>query len=131
MEPEHRMASVARYAEDSVKFMADAETELGKGEILQASEKAWGAVAHYVKSVAMDEGWECRTHRQVNHAARRLIRLTDDHVLNGIRLGAANALHQNFYEDWFDEDQVADSLNGVRELLSAMRVARERLSNDP
>ena len=125
------MASVARYAEDSVKFMADAETELGKGEILQASEKAWGAVAHYVKSVAMDEGWEWRTHRQVNHAARRLIRLTDDHVLNGIRLGAANALHQNFYEDWFDEDQVADSLNGVRELLSAMRVARERLSNDP
>ena len=131
MESEHRMASVARYAENSAKFMADAETELSKGEILQASDKAWGAVAHYIKSVATDKGWECRTHRQVNLAARRLVRLTDDHVLNGIRLGAANALHQNFYEDWFDEDQVADSLNGVRELLSAMRVARERLSNDP
>ena len=131
MQPEDRIAGAARYAENSAKFMADAETELGKGEILQASEKAWGAVAHYVKSVAMDEGWECRTHRQVNRAARRLIPLTDDPESNYARLGAANGLHQNFYEDWYDEIQVTANVNNVRELLAAMRVARERLSNGP
>ena len=56
-----------------------------------------------------------------------MIKLTDDPKLNAVRLGAANALHQNFYEDWFDRDQVVDSIDSTQQLVAAMRKARERL----
>ena len=111
----------------SDEFLEQAAEELRKGDLLQASEKAWGAVAHYVKSVASELGWSHQTHREVNCGARELIRLTDDPKLNAVRLGAANALHQNFYEDWFDRDQVVDSIEAAQELVAAMREARERL----
>ncbi len=121
------MATAERHTGISDEFLEQADEELRKGDLLQASEKAWGAVAHYVKSVASDLGWSNQTHREVNRGARELIRLTDDPKLNAVRLGAVNALHQNFYEDWFDRDQVIDSIEAAQELVSAMRKARERL----
>ena len=96
------MVTTERHQDISDQLLDQAEAEFRKGDFLQASEKAWGAVAHYVKSVASDWGWQNRTHRDVNRNACELIALTDDPKLNAVRLGAANALHQNFYEDWFD-----------------------------
>ena len=46
--------------------------------MLQASEKAWGAVAHYVKSVARANGWPNRSHRHIAENAGRLLDLTPD-----------------------------------------------------
>ena len=121
------MATAERQPGISDEFLEQAKEELDKSDLLQASEKAWGAVAHYVKSVASDLGWSNQTHRDVNRGARELIRLTDDPKLNAVRLGAANALHQNFYEDWFDRDQVTDSIEAAQELVAAMREARGRI----
>ena len=39
------------------------------GDLLQASKKAWGAVAHYLKSVAKYRGWQNRTHRDLTDIA--------------------------------------------------------------
>ena len=121
------MATTERHQDISDQLLSQADGELRKGDLLQASEKAWGAVAHCVKSVASDRGWQNRTHRDVNRNARELIMLTDDPKLNAVRLGAANALHQNFYEDWFDEGQVVDSIESVNMLVAAMREAGEKL----
>ena len=121
------MATAEQHSEISDGFLEQAAEELSNGDLLQASEKAWGAVVHYVKSVAQDQGWSNQTHRDVNRGARELIKLTDDPKLNAVRLGAANALHQNFYEDWFDRDQVVDSIESTQQLVAAMRKARERL----
>ena len=121
------MATAEQHTEISDAFLRQAEEELLNGDLLQASEKAWGAVAHYVKSVASEQGWSNQSHRDVNRGARELIRLTDNPKLNAVRLGAANALHQNFYENWFDRDQVVDSIEAAQQLVAAMREARERL----
>ena len=121
------MATAEQHTEISDGFLEQAAEELSNGDLLQASENAWGAVVHYVKSVAQDQGWSNQTHRDVNRGARELIKLTDDPKLNAVRLGAANALHQNFYEDWFDRDQVVDSIESTQQLVAAMRKARERL----
>ena len=72
------MATTERHQDISGQLLSQADAELKKGDLLQASEKAWGAVAHYVKSVASDQGWQNRTHRDVNRNARELIMLTDD-----------------------------------------------------
>ena len=116
-----------RHVETSDRFLDQAEAELREGDILQASEKAWGAVAHYVKGVALDRGWRSNSHRAINRNARPLIAETDVPNLNELRLIAANGLHQNFYENWFEAEQVEEGIRAVGELLAAMRQARSRL----
>ena len=43
------MATSTQHQEISGLFLDHAAVEFEKGDFLQASEKAWGAVAHYVK----------------------------------------------------------------------------------
>ena len=122
------MATVEQHQDISARFLEQAETELQTGDLLQASEKAWGAVAHYVKSVAADRGWPNETHRDVNRNVRKLITVTDQPELNTVRLGAVNGLHQNFYEDWFDRGTVIENVAAADALLVALREATDRLT---
>ena len=51
--------------------MAQAE-EACQGRQLQASEKAWGAVAHRLKVIAEQRGWEYTAHRHAYGVVRQL-----------------------------------------------------------
>ena len=82
------MATATRHQEISDRFLDHAEREFEKGDLLQASEKGWGAVVHYVKSVTKEQGWsDERTYSIVNRNARRLI------DLNLLRNAEAVLLH--------------------------------------
>ena len=48
------MATTERHGQISAQFLEQAEAELRNGDLLQASEKAWGAVTHYVNSLARE-----------------------------------------------------------------------------
>ena len=123
------MATVTQHREISERFLSHAEKEFEKGDLLQASEKAWGAVAHYVKSVAKEqEGWDADSHVGLNRSARKLIEQTDEPKVNMSRLGTANSLHANFYEDFYDEVIVKSGIEDARDLISAMKIARTRLN---
>ena len=50
------------HTEVSRQFIEDAEKYLVQGDLLQASEKAWGAAARKVKAIAEDRGWEHKRH---------------------------------------------------------------------
>ena len=121
------MASVAQHQDISERFLVHARRELEEGDLLQASEKSWGAVAHYVKSVAHEEGWPDGTHGDIAKNARKLIVLTDDPNTNRILFQAMNALHVNFYEADLDEDDVQISVQSAGTLIAEMKVARQRL----
>ena len=123
------MATVAQHQEISERFLSHAEEEFKKGDLLQASEKAWGAVAHYVKSVAKEqEDWDAESHVGVNRSARKLVEETDEPKVNMSRLGVANSLHANFYEDFYDEVMVRSGIEDARDLIAAMKTARTRLN---
>ena len=49
------MATAEQHRKISTQFLEHAEDELRKGDLLQASEKAWGAVSHYVNSIARQQ----------------------------------------------------------------------------
>ena len=121
------MATTARHQEISRTFLEHAEIEFGKGDLLQASEKAWGAVAHYVKSVAKERGWPAGSHRDISDNARRLMHLTADPDGYGRMFQAMNALHVNFYEEHLHEDDVRRSIADARALISAMETAEASL----
>lgn len=110
------------HTETATEFLAKAHTYLAEGDLLQASEKGWGATAHMVKAVAEGRGWRHSSHRDLYRAVGRLADETSDEQLR-ILFRSAGALHQNFYEGRMDADTVADNLKNVEEItrrLSAM-----------
>ena len=117
------VATAEQHREISTQFLEHAEDELRKGDLLQASEKAWGAVSHYVNSVARERGWHLGSHRQLIKNATRLI---SDDPANANRkrrlLRSIASLHANFYEAFLDEDSVRGGIQDAKELIRTLEV---------
>ncbi len=110
------MATAEEHLVTSHELLAKAEESVGQDDLLQASEKGWGAAAHMVKGLAQKRGWQHNGHRELYIAVNRLAQDTGD---RGIRtlFNSASALHSNFYENWMPKEMVEDSLIQVREFL--------------
>ena len=109
-------SQVEHYNSISRDFLTKARTYLNQDDLLQASEKGWGAGAHKVKSVSEARGWPHGGHRELYQALNRLATETNDRELR-ILFNAASALHTNFYEGWMPKEMVEDGLGQVSELL--------------
>ena len=104
------------HAITSRELFGKAGEALVQDDLLQASEKGWGAAAHLVKSVAQRRSWRHDGHRELYRAVNRLAQETGD---NQIRLlfASASALHMNFYENWMPKEMVEESLSQVGDFL--------------
>ena len=101
--------------------MDHAEDEFRKGDLLQASEKAWGAVSHYLNSVARQRGWPLGSHRRLIENANELINRDFEHANHRRRLlRSIEALHANFYQAFLDENSVRDGIDDAKELIRAL-----------
>lgn len=103
------------HTETATEFLAKAHAYLAEDDLLQASEKGWGATAHMVKAVAEDRGWRHTSHRDLYQVIGRLVEETSDERLRYL-FSSAGALHQNFYEGRMDADDVANGLADVEEI---------------
>ena len=112
---------------NSLVLLQNAQDELYAGDVLQASEKAWGAVAHYVKGVADERKWRTQGHDDVVRIAKALTaRCTAPTRQRDRLMFYALGLHRNFYEDDLDPDAVQRGINEVTKLLAALRTAESR-----
>ena len=103
---------VTTYRDQSKSFLEKAFKELEEGDLLQASEKGWGAAAQMLKAVAAERGWEHDSHRRLFGVEARLaLEAGDQDLRHGFN--AANVLHANFYEGWLDSDSVEANLRFV------------------
>ena len=107
-----RDTSAEKYIRTSRRFLAQAQEEFDKGDMLQASEKAWGAAAQAVKATAEQRGWEHGTHARLFENINRISRETGDDELH-VLFHVANSLHQNFYEGWQTDDFVRSGIQQV------------------
>ena len=120
------MATATRHHEIGETFLKHAEEEFEKGDLLQASEKAWGAVAHYVKAVARERRWrENRSHVHIRQNASILIDHTNNPDNCKWMLAAVAGLHTNFYEEEFSEGDVRSGINAAKTLIDELRRAEE------
>jgi hypothetical protein len=103
----------------SRELFAKAEEALAQDDLLQASEKGWGAAAHMVKAVAERRGWRHNGHRELHRVVNRLTQETGDSDI-GVLFSVASALHSNFYEDWMPKEMIANNLVKVREFLQKL-----------
>lgn len=119
------MGARATYqAETAAVLLVKGRGHLDEGDLLQASEKGWGAASQIVKAVAEERGWRHKTHgdlyrgdlyRVVNCLAGEL---ADERLQ--VLFHSANALHQHFYEGLMPAESVAAGLGAVEEFVGRL-----------
>ena len=116
---------VREHAETAREFLIASDREFAAGDLVQGSEKLWGAAAHAVMAVAQERGWDHRSHRSLKNAAVRLSMEQGDPLILA-HFGLAEKFHRNFYhddmEDWerdIDGPLVHDFVARVLALLKS------------
>ena len=102
------------------RYIREAEELLAKKDYVQASGKAWGAAAQVVKAVAAREGRVLGSHAALWEYVDELAERLGDVELRRL-WRTANALHQNFYENWMPPREVELSVRDVKTLLEKLR----------
>ena len=94
-----------RYTAISQHLLRQAQSELAKGDILQASEKAWGATAHAIKSACQRLGWNHHAHDHLRIAASYIVTELDRDDLERA-FAHLDSVHINYYEHQIEADNV-------------------------
>ena len=102
------------HIETSAEFLGKAYDYLDDGDLLQASEKGWGAAARMVKAVAEERGWPHDSHADLFRAVDRIANELDDRQLRRL-FRSAGTLHRNFYEGRLPAESVAEGLDAVQD----------------
>ena len=104
------------------KLMHDASREIAEGELVQGSEKLWGAASQALQAYCSNHGMRHGKYAQRRHAA---LALADERGDDSIRLAfdLAESCHANFYHDWMEQEDldshVADLRTFVEKILNA------------
>ena len=108
--------SAQKYAGMAQEFRISAWEHLNKGDLPQASNKAWGLVAETVKAISAQHGGVIHTHRAIVEVAGELARLVgsagdmETRVWLNTVFVTARAMHINFYENELPEETVRDGI---------------------
>ena len=107
------------YAAQSRQLLEEGREALGQRQLVQASEKLWGAAAQMVKAAAERRGWSHSSHRDLFSVVSRLAQETGDTHMRSL-FQIANSLHTNFYENWMTGEYIEDSVEQVQELIAGL-----------
>lgn len=114
----------AYHTETAAEFLVKGRVHLDEGDLLQASEKGWGAASQIVKAVAEERSWRHKTHGDLYRGDlyRVVNRLADELADERLQVlfHSANALHQNFYEGLMPAASVAAGLDAVEEFVGRL-----------
>jgi hypothetical protein len=102
---------VEQYRELSEKYLADAKELLNAGDLVQASEKLWGASA-------AKGGLKLEQHDSLWVFINMLAKENGDEDIVTF-FGVANALHRNFYENEMPEETVKISAKDIEKSEAA------------
>ncbi len=120
---------IESHAVHSGRMLDHAAEMLAQGDRLQASEKIWGAAAHRLKEIAAERQWPNDSHADGAAIIHHIRRQTGDRRILD-RFHIASDAHQNFYEDRYSLEHLADMLQAVTELLSLLDDAHQTLPPD-
>ena len=112
-----------RYAAISQRLLRQAQGELDADDLIQASEKAWGAAAHAVKSVAEKWGWYHQGHYRLNAVVDYIAFERGRQDLIDLYLHPTT-MHFNYYEHELAEDKVQIAINATRTFVTEMEKIR-------
>jgi len=111
---------VEQYQTLSGKYLAEAKELLKEGNLVQASEKLWGAAALTVKMVAAKRGLKLEQHGGLWVFVNMIAKERGDKEIVTF-FGVANALHRNFYENEMPEETVKISAEDIENLITKLK----------
>lgn len=115
-----------RYLELSRKYLRQAHEELERGDLSQASEKAWGAAAESLKSLAVQRGWNHKSHPLLRDiATHTYMEFGRPRLMELFRL--LEGAHFNYYEHQLENEDVLLVLAQCRELVGLL----DEIRNSP
>ena len=118
-----------RRAGDARRLLAQAHYELHKkGDRLQASDKASGAVAHAVKAIGCDRQWRHNSHNLRRQIVNLLAAEFGQPELTVLQW-AADQVHDNFYEDRLYEWELSEYLSRITNGMDLLWEVRDQGSN--
>ena len=101
------------------KFLQDADREYEAGDILQASEKLWGAASHVVIAEMKSRGIEAKSHRSMVNAVEQFVAEYGDPSL-GDQFAVARAFHSNFYNGTMEDYEFENDRPRVHRFVNRM-----------
>ena len=107
---------VEEHARAARAFLEAADQEFAAGDVLQGSEKLWGAASHAIMAVAQERGWQFGSHHAMKDAARRLAEEYGDPSIRD-RFAVAEKFHMNFYHQVMGDYQIEQDRPLVREFV--------------
>jgi len=102
------------------RLLKEAGEEYARGDLVQAGEKLWGAVASLLNAIAEVRGWEHHSHRDYYIIIRNLFKETDDEELL-LYFGMAEELHANFYHNFMGKDDFEVHRDYALKLINKLR----------
>ncbi len=111
------------YMENSRNLLRQAEVEFAQGDLVQASEKGWGAVAVAIKSIAQNRGWNHKHHRLMRATLGQVSDEFDRPHLRDL-FNIVETLHDNFYENNWTEPEVDRGMGQAKHLLAELEELR-------
>ena len=121
---QHRLEKSDRYAKLSRLKLGEAQQELNRGDTVQASEKAYGAVSCAAKSYGEKRGWNHYNHHRVGLILEQLREEWDAPELVVTHL-AIRALHNNFFEYELSSTVVQDGIHAAQRMVARLEEIRQ------
>ena len=116
--PQEKHALLAR------QLLDQADHEMMAGDLLQSSEKLWGATSHALKALCESRGWRHGKYAQREYAVKRLTaELNRPAILDAFRV--AEACHANFYNDWLTAVELEENRQAIHRLVETILERRD------
>ncbi len=117
-----------KHARLAQQFLENAKREIAAGDLVQGSEKLWGAASQAIKAYCASRNLP---HAKYQHRRRAVIELAAQQSNPSIRMafGIAESCHANFYNDWMEREHLDTYLPDIEELVRLVLEARTTRTN--
>ena len=116
---QNRERQIQKHTQIARQFLDAADEFFEQGDIIQVSEKLWGATAHALKAVCIHRRWRHGKYPHLREAAQRIADETGDSSIMGTFL-LSYSHHLNFYTDAMDSEEVSPARPIVHDLVDKL-----------
>jgi uncharacterized protein (UPF0332 family) len=116
---------VQEHVQTAREFLEAADREFAAGDVLQGSEKMWGAASHAVMALAQQHGLPYGSNRSLSMAVRKLSEEYDDPALSS-RFAAAEIFRANSRYDFMEDFQIDNSRELAQDFIERVLALVDR-----
>ena len=113
---QNRETQIQKHTQIARQFLDAADEFFEQGDIIQVSEKLWGATAHALKAVCIRRRWRHGKYAHLRDAMNRLTEETGNgSLIDGFNIAYSH--HLNFYSDSMEDEDVGTARARIRRLV--------------